>query len=48
MTSKIRAPIRKMGEGEKSYEGFGWIMIDTAYIFPAVYKNENVHESVIL
>ena len=23
-------------------------MIDTAYVFPAVYKNENVHENVIL
>ena len=48
MTSKIRAPVRKAGEAEKSYEGFGWMMIDTAHIFPAVYKNENVLESVIL
>lgn len=48
VTSKIRAPIRKAGEAEKSYEGFGWMMIDTAHIFPAVYKNENVLESVIL
>ena len=48
MTSKIRAPIRKIGETEKSYEGFGWIMVDTAHIFPAVYKNENVDEGVIL
>lgn len=24
------------------------MMIDTAYIFPAVYKNENVQENVIL
>lgn len=39
MTSKIRAPIRKVGEVEKTYEGFGWMMIDTAHIFPAVYKN---------
>lgn len=39
VTSKIRAPIRKIGEAEKSYEGFGWIMIDTAHSFPAVYKN---------
>lgn len=48
MTSKIRAPIRKVGEVDKTYEGFGWMMIDTAHIFPAVYKNENVKESVIL
>ncbi len=24
------------------------MMTDTAYVFPAVYKNENVHENVIL
>lgn len=39
VTSKIRAPLRKTGEADKSYEGFEWIMIDTAYIFPAIYKN---------
>jgi hypothetical protein len=39
VTSKIRAPVRKIGDTEKSYDGFGWIMIDTAHIFPAVYKN---------
>ena len=39
VTSKIRAPIRKIGDNDKSYEGFGWIMVDTAHIFPSVYKN---------
>ena len=48
MTSKIRAPVRKIGDSEKSYEGFGWIMIDMAHTFPAVYKNESVDDSVIL
>jgi hypothetical protein len=48
VTSKIRAPVRKIGEAEKTYDGFGWMMIDTAHIFPAFYKNENVQESVIL
>jgi hypothetical protein len=48
VTSKIRAPVRKIGDSEKTYDGFGWMMIDTAHIFPAFYKNENVHESVIL
>lgn len=44
----MRAPLRKVGETEKAVDGHNWVMIDTAHIFPAVYKNENVHESVIL
>jgi len=40
--------MRKIGDTDKSYEGFGWIMIDTAHTFPAFYKNEKVEEGVIL
>ena len=45
LSSSLRArPVnRKPGEVDKGTDGFTWMMIDTAYVFPAVYKNENVH-----
>ena len=40
---KSRPANRKPGETDKGLDGFNWMMLDTAYVFPAVYKNENVH-----
>jgi hypothetical protein len=45
---RARPVNRKPGEVDKGTDGFTWMMTDTAYVFPAVYKNENVHENVIL
>lgn len=36
---RTRPAARKPGETDKGADGFTWMMIDTAYIFPAVYKN---------